>query len=689
MRRYLPKSIAAADTGTIALFALLFGAAAFRLFLAVDLPIWLRHTRVEEDGLFLRLAASLVSGHWLGPYDQLTLMRGPGYPAFLGLSSLSGLPISVTHALFQITAVAVAAWAVHRLTASRAVAAVTFLVLVLDPIGFLPEVKRIIAEQIYWGQVLLVFSLAAVLLYAPPRDRAKAMALGGLLGLVLAWTWVTRADGAWLLPGLVLLAAGAGLMHRRHRAELNALARDVARAGAAFLAVIALVMGANRIAYGTFAVFDSKEPNFTAALDALEDVEAGPVVAYVPVPAAARAKVAEVSAAFRPIEASLRDKALLLAWGDPGCKIYPKTCGDYAGGWLVWALRDAAGRNALFKSPHSAAQAFATIANDVEAACADGRLTCRRRWPRNMPTVTEEQWQSLPSAMEAVGRKVVLLSIGDAKAVPPTLEHFGPRDFERDLALLNHPFVSRSGKQGLQTTLYGWYYDIQSARWPGFAVFDQGGNKVPITLSRRQSPDLQAYFKTDQPAWNRFALTYRCPDNCTIAALAFKHPPLRLPIAPERILSTSAHDATLKVDIVSYDWDASAKLRPAQKLAAGARSVLANIYGALGPLLLLAGLIALIAAVDGAIAARTLNPLPLIVAAAWLLVGTQIIGVALIDISEFPAATAQYAAPAAYLAVLATCLSFGAVVVQARQLNQGSGGSSECLRAAGTSKHAD
>src|SRR3954471_132435 len=39
----------------------------------------------HDDMLFVKLGGYLAEGKWLGPYDQFTLMKGPGYPAFLAI----------------------------------------------------------------------------------------------------------------------------------------------------------------------------------------------------------------------------------------------------------------------------------------------------------------------------------------------------------------------------------------------------------------------------------------------------------------------------------------------------------------------------------------------------------------------------------------------------------------------------
>lgn len=104
-------------------------------------------------------------------------MKGPGYPAFLAVTSLSGLPLSAMHALFQIVATAVTAWGAYRLTASRTIAALVFLTLIFYPVGIMPELQRVFRDQIYWAQTLLIFSLFTLLFFAPPRRHAPTRCL--------------------------------------------------------------------------------------------------------------------------------------------------------------------------------------------------------------------------------------------------------------------------------------------------------------------------------------------------------------------------------------------------------------------------------------------------------------------------------------------------------------------------------
>jgi hypothetical protein len=84
------------------------------------------------------------------------------------------------------------------------------------------------------------------------------------------------------------------------------------------------------------------------------------------------------------------------------------------------------------------------------------------------------------------------------------------------------------------------------------------------------------------------------------------------------------------------------------------------------PLLLLAGLMAAVAASWRAVRARTLDAMLATALAAWALVATHIVILALIDVSSYRAANIVYAAPANYMAVVAAFLSIAALVVKPR-----------------------
>ncbi|MER2528799.1 MAG: hypothetical protein ABTR07_12795, partial [Candidatus Competibacter denitrificans] len=47
----------------------------------------------HDDLLFVRLANYLIQLEWLGPYNNLTLIKGPFYPLWIAITFLIGIPL--------------------------------------------------------------------------------------------------------------------------------------------------------------------------------------------------------------------------------------------------------------------------------------------------------------------------------------------------------------------------------------------------------------------------------------------------------------------------------------------------------------------------------------------------------------------------------------------------------------------
>lgn len=633
-----------------------------RLFLSLNLPLQFLYNSRHDDGLFMRLGENLASGRWLGPFNQFTLMKGPGYAVFLALSSLSGLPVSAAHGLFQILAFAVTAWTLLRLGISRMTVALVVVILAFYPAGFVPELERVYRDQIYWAQTLIVVSLFSVLFLAPPTNRRRQVALSVTAGLTLSWTWLTREEGIWLLPGLLVLAGGEVLLARKKKPlQVQAVVRNAAIAAAAFLALNAGFRLGNWIAYGSFVGVDVKQPDFVAALDALQSIDAGAVVPFVPVPAAARTLVARVSPTFRPLAAALAPGSALSNGYQWGCPLDKNTCGDIAAGWFIWAFRDAAAKSGYYRTPLIAAERFRQIADDIAAACQDGTLHCRHAWIDYMPAMTESQWLQLPHSILRMVKKVSFIGT-PILSTPPSRPDIDPAAFERYWNFLNHPRISQS--PGEELTAHGWYYNKNSVEWPVFQVYTEKGVEIAAKVSRIASPDLQSVFSAGKAGWNRWEITFNCPNRCTLVALNYAGAGLRLPIGQNHPLSVTVGGATLYLDGVSNNSSGilygNVRQNLGQLIAAGERDVLIRIYDVLAPIVLATGLFAVLLLVAPAVRASVAKgtaPILLVSFTVWTLVLSRIGLLALMDASAGPVADLEYTVPANYLAILAAILS--------------------------------
>ena len=301
----------------------------------MQLPVAILAGAGHDDAWFWRRAQSIATGHWLGGYDQSTLMKGAGYPLFLAVNHLAGLSLPLSQSLLYGAACVALALAVVRSGARHGWALLLLVCLQWHPMAF--EWQRIIRDNIYAAQTLLVLACLSWWLFVA-RSRRGRLAGAAMAGLLLGWFWSTREDGIWIAPGIGILLLAGALRTAGTRSALRQLVGGAALMALACGCVLTLIAAANWAKYGRFETVDLKGAAFTGAVSSLQRVRVGDAVAHVPVPEQVRRAVYPLSPAFARLQPYLEDERTF--WRRPGCQTYPDTCGDYAGGWFIWALRD-------------------------------------------------------------------------------------------------------------------------------------------------------------------------------------------------------------------------------------------------------------------------------------------------------------------------------------------------------------
>ena len=393
-------------------------------------PISIYANAALDDQLFLSHGQYLAAGYWLGPYSQTTLAKGPGYPLFLAISSWSGLPITISQGIFKCIAVGALAWVVKRLTGSHILAWAIFILTLWNPGLVLHGMVR---ETIYPGQTLLLIAILTYALFCASRQR-PAVWCGSIAGLVLGWFWLTREEGVWILPAVAILILGAlvstWLRSRNVRLPLTVTLSMLCFFGLTMLTFRCL----NFIAYGSFVGVDFQESNFVSAVQALQNVRVGNPVPYLPVPRQVRLKVYRVSPAFASLQKYLDPVGAPI--GQSGCRWYPWTCGDIAGGWFLWVLRYAAQAAGHYQSPVTAAQFFREVHDEVTSACQQKLLVCDSQAYGLVPHLTSEQMRQIPQLLWQ-GLDILLFG-----SPPPVIEagsSGNPEQVIADWQFLNRP----------------------------------------------------------------------------------------------------------------------------------------------------------------------------------------------------------------------------------------------------------
>jgi hypothetical protein len=360
--------------------------------------------RSPYDGLLhIRQARSLIDGDWLGSYDDLTLVKAPGYSLFLAGCHLLGIGAKAGEQVVVLLAALSLAVCVLAVVGRLSWAVPVFVVAAFDPVHLSTWSADYGRDALFSSITLLVVTLLFLTGHLLVVGRAVGWVLlaAVLGGACLAAYLLTREEGVTVLPvAAAALGAAPAIRFLRtgaHRRGVRPLLRAGVRAVPALLvlvlatgAPVAAVLAENDEHYGVATTSELAGAAFQGAYAQWQRVEAGQAVDRIPINEDQRQAVYAVSEAARDLEPALEDP--LNQWRSSGCTT-PPDC-DYAGGWITWALRDAAADAGHFGSAADSAAFFDRLGAEIEQACADGRLTCRADIPGTLAplgriTVTE------------------------------------------------------------------------------------------------------------------------------------------------------------------------------------------------------------------------------------------------------------------------------------------------------------
>lgn len=333
----------------------------------------------HDDYLYVKLARHIANGQWMGPYDQLTLIRGPVYPIWGALSYKLGIPLLLGEHLLYIGACAVFAWALAPVVRHRWILFVTYTVLLFNPSTF--GLTRVIRHGIYESLTLLV--LACVIGLGTRWDHGPRRLLGWsiALGLSLGAFWLTREEGVWLMPSILLILVWALALIWRCGGESRVKQTAVLTIpfliwGIAMIGVCAV----NFVQYGIFCTVELKTRAFQQAYGALLRVDHASYHPYVPLPQDTREQIYRVSPSFAELR-PFWEGATGRAWGSyqrPLDGFPVQDPGEILGAALMWGLRDVVSEAGYHEDAKTAMHFYEQLATEVNDGCTGGLLPCGR-----------------------------------------------------------------------------------------------------------------------------------------------------------------------------------------------------------------------------------------------------------------------------------------------------------------------
>lgn len=458
--------------------------------------MWQRY----DDGLYIRLARSLAAGDWLGTYNQLTLVKGPAYPLFLALNSFTGIPLSLSEPTLYFGACLFFAASIYRVRPSRLLFFSVFAAALLCPAVYIVR-DRVLREFFFDAELMVLMGLWMRLFLTGVRPGYLLMIASGL---VLGLFWMTREESILIVPCLVVMAAFP--LVNQFKGSLKPTLVTLVVVCASAVTVKTAVGTLNYVHYGRFVTDEMVDGSFQRVLVAMQRVGAVYNKPYVPVPKEAREAIAQQSPTFAMIKPTI-DKIGV----DAFCKITPESCGDIAGGYYLWAIRDAAATQGAHVSAAAAQAYYEKMAIEIEQACASGRLQCVSWLPPLIPPIPAQQWSKVPDVVER-GVGIIFYQYNPKFHSTPT--NVSPEGDEI-LRFLNNPLITdEKGEMAASAprkAVAKFAHNlVHTLMWPAAALIALGAlSLVPVaatTWHQRRDPLLWALVGLLVLAGSRFLL---------------------------------------------------------------------------------------------------------------------------------------------------------------------------------------
>jgi hypothetical protein len=621
---------------------------------SLNFPVNLFEMANVDDGLFWKLGESIARGNWLGDYDNLTLAKGPTYPMFLALNHHLGTPLPLLTACLYATSCWVILQSISRLGLGLWPRFFTYAVLLFHPGAVSTRVTR---DNIYFSLVLI--SVAGLVRIGSMTKMSKSqLSISFVYGSAFGFFWVTREEGVWIIPGVLLLTAGIFVASIKTRQLLILRSGHFATYFSSALLVLTLISCLNYLAYGKFVITDTNSANFKESLKSTNSVQIEEDVPFVPVPEARRQLLYRVSPAFAELEPYLENERN--GWKNSGCSIYPNTCGDFAGGWWQWAFRDAVMAAGYYTSPSSADNYYRRLNVEIRDACKKGVISCNKSVIPFMPNISSSQWRELPETVFRTAHAVLFLEQLDG--VP----EISWGSLERLNQMRKFLRMPTPNNLEVRTTITGWFSD-KAGSWIALSCpGSDGGKDQSIEIDRLSSTDVAVRLDDKTITNNRFSFTVPKMQQCKLSLREAGSLQIGVPGDLREITGSRSlgFDTWLQIDSMDESSSDLTDSSLDESWATRAKPAQVKTYKFLLLTFTSLGLFAFIVFMVVSLLRRQRWKLSAILASSiWIMIASRILLLALVDVSSFPTITQLYLRPIYPLMVIASVVSIHTIRV--------------------------
>lgn len=605
------------------------------IFYVAHAPVQIFASSPHDDAMFWTHAYSIVSGQWLGQFSQMTLPKGVGFPLFLALGSISGISVSILLAIFQLVAAFSLSKSLVDWGFNRWLSWVAFLCANAQSALIVVRPSR---DYFYASLVILAISGILFLLKEKPVKYRTAVFFGLAAGFFL----ITREEGAWVLPAVILLIVAASLKFPNFKAHLARRWKILATYLSSMLIVIIGVSTLNFVSYGTFTTQDFTVGSYPRVLETLSSIQFEEEIKHVPVPEKTRDELYRLSPAFGELKEYFEGPGM--GWTEQPCKFEGEECGEYGTGWFMWALRDAVASRGYYENPALADAYYSRLQTELNELCSSKKLNCVSKNFGLIPKLSNRDINDFPNVLnEAIG----LLNYRDYGVYSSGYSVGEPQVLYLIKSFLGSPRTAPTEYES-RSLASGWVYPTK----PESLQITCTGEDPNFNLTSVKSPDLALAFKDSEATNQRFRFSFNSNDDCTLQSPQASE--IKIALNDLRNGSNEFGKSTIFIDYQVRD--STSKAFAVFNLM---KTTITNGLELVNPVMLFGGSALWMLLLIIALLRRDRAPLISLVGALWFVVLGRIVLIAYVGTTSFPAIFETYILPAYFALPFAAVATLG------------------------------
>lgn len=336
-----------------------------RVLIGLQLPLTIYQDQVYDDTLLHNYAFNLRSFDWLGGYNQLTLVKGITFSAFMAICNLLYIPYSLGLTLLYILAVICIVKALQPKFSNRGLI-IMYVLLLFSPIMLDSFVsQRIYRNAILPSATLLVFAgfIGMFLRKDKPIKESIPFILLSIFSLIFFWH--IKEDSIWILP-FTLTISFISIIYW----FINDKKKILLKSFIVLLPFISLFMFnraysfVNYKLYGINVVSDKSDGNFARMIKdmlLIQDEDGDDNSIWIT--QSTINKIYEVSPTFKTLRPVMND---FDGWLEEN--------GETRGDLIIWRIRAVMSKNGLYDNAKKADDFSKKVAIEIEEAFKNGKL---------------------------------------------------------------------------------------------------------------------------------------------------------------------------------------------------------------------------------------------------------------------------------------------------------------------------